>query len=390
MLTNEITSLHVIASLHPRCGGPSRTVVQLTDALASQTVNVKLLTQGMRGKPSIASGNLAVQRMNTESSSANSLRLGLPVQQALKNLMRRDSPHLIHSHGLWLPVNHWASLYARRFGVPLVVHPRGTLEPWALHHKAIKKRLGMALFQRRDLQTAQLFVATSENEYHSIRNLGLTQPVAIVPNGIEFNSAGTVTNRSQGFSRKRTALFLSRVHPVKGLLNLIEAWRLVQPLNWQLIIAGPNEGRHLDEVLHAARQSGIEAQVEYIGEVYGLQKTVAYRNADFFILPTFSENFGVVVAEALSHGLPVITTRGAPWADLEKYDCGWWVDIGVKPLVAALHQAMALSDEERCKMGARGRKYVERYNWDYIAGQIADVYRWLLKKGPRPDCVILD
>ena len=108
------------------------------------------------------------------------------------------------------------------------------------------------------------------------------------------------------------------------------------------------------------------------------------------MLPTFSENFGVVVAEALSHGLPVITTRGAPWADLETHGCGWWVDIGVEPLAVALRQAMALSDDERWTMGERGRAYVQRYNWADIARQMADVYRWVLGQGTRPDCLHLD
>ena len=108
------------------------------------------------------------------------------------------------------------------------------------------------------------------------------------------------------------------------------------------------------------------------------------------LLPTFSENFGVVVAEALSHGLPVITTRGAPWADLETHGCGWWIDIGVDPLAAALRQAMALSDDERRAMGERGRTYVQRYNWADIARQTIEVYRWVLGQGPRPDCVHQD
>jgi glycosyltransferase involved in cell wall biosynthesis len=135
---------------------------------------------------------------------------------------------------------------------------------------------------------------------------------------------------------------------------------------------------------------GIEKAVEYVGSVDGEQKSAMYRDADLFVLPTFSENFGVVVAEALAHGVPVITTRGAPWADLEIYGCGWWVDIGVPPLEQALRDAMSLSDDERRMMGARGREYVRRYDWDTIARQTAEVYRWVLDQGDKPECVITD
>ena len=116
--------------------------------------------------------------------------------------------------------------------------------------------------------------------------------------------------------------------------------------------------------------------------------STAMRTSSCF--PTFSENFGVVVAEALGHGLPVITTRGAPWADLETHGCGWWIDIGVEPLAAALRQAMALSDDERRAMGERGRAYVQRYNWDVIAREMIHVYRWMLGHGDPPACVQVD
>ena len=100
--------------------------------------------------------------------------------------------------------------------------------------------------------------------------------------------------------------------------------------------------------------------------------------------------FPVVVAEALAHGLPVITTRGAPWADLDTYDCGWWIDVGVEPLVNALRSAIALSDEQLREMGARGREYVRRYDWEDIARRTTEVYWWILGQGRRPDCVRLD
>lgn len=386
---NRLAAIHVVAGLHPRSGGPSRTVVQLTDALAKHVeLDVTLLTQSFNGEPSVASaGN--VNRRLIESPSRHALRFGLPVRRELKGLMRLQTPALIHSHGLWTPVNHWAAVEARQHGIPLILQPRGMLEPWALNHKASKKKLAMALFQRRDLEFARLLVATSAVEHENIRKLGLRQPVAVVPNGVDLN-VGPFSARAASADRRRVALFLSRVHPVKGLVNLVRAWAQIAPAGWRLCIAGPDEAGHLKEVLALVQKLGVQDSVDYVGPVDGADKSALYSAADVFVLPTFTENFGVVVAEALAHGRPVITTRGAPWADLQTFGCGWWVDIGVDPLAQALREAMALGDDERRAMGARGRDYVRRYDWGDIARQTMDVYRWVLEQGPRPDCVRTD
>ena len=389
-----VSVAHVVAGLHPKSGGPSRTVIGLCDALARQSeLDITLLCQGRLGEPVVPSSVAAMDCRVAQSNSAIALTCGLPVWRELKRLVQTNSPALIHSHGLWAPVNHWAASAAKRSGIPLVIQPRGMLEPWALNHKALKKKIAMALFQRRDLESAALFIATAAMEYESIRALGLRQPVAVIPNGVQFGPAPLPGNTAVApvpHRPERLALFLSRVHPKKGILNLLNAWALAAPQGWRLQIAGPDEGGHLAEVMALARKLGIDHAVDYLGELAGDAKTQAYLGADLFVLPTFSENFGVVVAEALAHGLPVITTRGAPWADLETFGCGWWVDIGVDPLVHALREAMALRDDERRAMGERGRAYVRRYDWDDIARQTIGVYRWVLGQGPQPDCVRTD
>lgn len=383
---------HVVPGLHPRSGGPSRTVVQLTDALANQPeVAVTLLSQSLAGEPAVPSKVAEVDRRLAVSLSSPALRLALPIRREISRVLRSRRPSVLHSHGLWAPASHWASRAARRHGIPLVIHPRGMLEPWALGHKAWKKRIGMTLFQRNDLDAARVLVATSSQEYESIRQLGLRQPVAVIPNGVDLAvSQGADDELPRWPDGVRSVLFLSRIHPKKGLLNLMHAWARLAPRGWRLRMAGPDEGGHLAEVMALSERLGIAESVEFVGEVDGERKSETYRDADVFVLPTFSENFGVVVTEALAHGLPVITTRGAPWADLEAERCGWWIDIGVEPLVDALREAMALGDDERRAMGERGREYVRRYDWSAIARDTVAVYSWILGKGPRPECVRLE
>jgi len=423
-LARALAVLHAIPSLDPVQGGPSRTVVALADAQAPEVCfRVGLVSQGQRGAATVSSKETAVERFVSLSDARLALALGLPCGRALGLARLALAPDLIHSHGIWHPANHWAARAARRWGVPLIVQPRGMLEPWALGRKALKKRLALALFQRRDLESARVLVATAEMEYRNLRALGLRQPVAVIPNGVvlpgqsDAASAGdeglaargqgaeglsgdgqikggpsldAAPPASQAAGGQRVALFLSRVHPKKGVVELVRAWARVAPAGWRLRLAGPDEGGHWSEVAGLIDRLGLGSTVEYCGPVEGERKAALYREADLFVLPTFSENFGLVVAEALAYGVPVITTRGAPWADLETYGCGWWIEMGVPPLVEALRTATALSDAERAAMGARGRVYVQRYDWDAIAAETLALYRWVLGQGERPACVRVD
>jgi len=248
------------------------------------------------------------------------------------------------------------------------------LEPWALNYKRWKKRLVWHLYQYRDLKEATAFHATAEAEAMSIRRLGFQQPIAVIPNGVELPEL--VEHKPiEAASQARTALFLSRIHPKKGLPMLLEAWAALKPGNWRLVIAGHDEAGHTVK---------LKSQV-----LEGTAKDNAFRNADLFVLPSHSENFGIVVAEALSYGLPVLTTTGCPWRELKEKDCGWWVQPTREGILAGLQDALSQPRQVLVEKGHRGRKVVEnRYQWPAIGRNMQKFYSWLLNNEAKPDFVV--
>lgn len=289
---------------------------------------------------------------------------------------------VIHDHGIWLPMNHAAASVATTVKVPRIVSVRGMLTEWSLGQSRWKKRLMWTMLQRRDLETAACIHATSEEERGDVRRKGLRVPVAIIPNGVDVPAALPAPVRP---ARKR-ALFLGRIHPIKGLEDLLDAWQGARQAGWELVVAGPIEDARLGDRLEAV--TAADSSIRYVGEVADAAKWELYASADLFVLPTRSENFGIVVAEALAAGVPVITTKGAPWQELETHRCGWWIDHGVEPLVEALSHAMTLPDEERREMGKRGRALVEEnYSWETVAEKMIEVYEWMLGRSAAPDCV---
>jgi glycosyltransferase involved in cell wall biosynthesis len=288
---------------------------------------------------------------------------------------------LIHDNGLWGQTNYLAAKCAARLNIPLVISPHGMLEPWALQHKRTRKRIVLSLYLQGILDSAAMFAVSAPSEYESVRRAGLKQPVAIVPAGV---SMPTTTALHATAATERRMLFLSRIHPKKGLIPFVEAWRQVPRPGWKVIIAGPDEGGHATEVQRLIASYGLESQFEFPGEVEGEAKRQLFESADVFVLPTFSENFGVVVAEAMSYGVPVLTTRGAPWEILETLKAGWWVDASVEGIAAGLRSALATTPEQRAEMGRAGHAFVvENLGWGVAGKKTYDAYAWLL--GLEPD-----
>ena len=302
------------------------------------------------------------------------------------DLCRTDKIQIIHDHGIWLPSNHAAANAAHRLRIPRVVHLHGMLQPWALDHRAWKKQFVWWLYQRRDLASASICVVTSSIEAEATRTAGLRQPIAIIPIGVPMP---TGEQRPSGDRKIHSALFLSRIHPVKGLLNLVAAWDKARPEGWRMIVAGGNEEGHLQQLERTIRETGLQGDFEVVGHVEGEAKEKLFRGADLFILPSLSENFGLVIGEALSYGVPVITTRGTPWQTLVANHCGWWVEVGVESLAEAIRDATSRSDDDRHEMGERGRMLVENeFSWSSAAAKTIDVYKWILGRGAKPTCVI--
>ena len=280
---HSISVIHTVGSIGTRSGGPARSVTALAVSLSDEpNIRVAVVTQRYRREDIVPIRRESKVDFRIASSNSRiAINIGWPFTQTLRKLIKQKTPSLLHDHGIWLPSNHSAASIARELGIPFVVHPRGMLEPWALNHRAWKKRLAMLFFQRRDLETASLFVATAPQEVESIRRLGLRQPVAVVPNGVDLPTLAMEKDRNESHHRSpttRNLVFMSRIHPIKGLINLIDAWARLQPSGWKLRIAGPDEGGHLMEVMSRVRDNDLEHSVEFVGEVVENAKANLLKN----------------------------------------------------------------------------------------------------------------
>lgn len=286
-------------------------------------------------------------------------------------------PDVVHVNCCWTPTCALITKWAKLVGIKVVYSPHGMLDPYSMKiHYWTKKLPAILLYQKKALQQCDLVHATSELEKKNILALGWNKNVSSITNCIQIDDIQAKTS----WHRNKNILFLSRVHPQKGVNILIEAvGKLKKELvGYTITIAGPGEESYLEELRTQAIQCGVADIIHFAGAVYAEEKWPLYRKADLFVLPSWSESFGIVVAEALACGTPVITTKGAPWEDLSAYNCGWWIGIGTDPLTDALHQFLVLSEQDLERMGCNGRRLVEeKYNSAIVAKQFAEMYKSL-------------
>jgi glycosyltransferase involved in cell wall biosynthesis len=380
-----LNQLHVVQSND--VSGESVAALNYSQAASGESCKVILVSQGTFMKiDKQSSVNLMFAQQFTLKHKNFFLNMFFEYKQISK-LCELHNFNLIHLHGMWSSFLAIAAFIANKRDITLLISPHGNLEPWALRYKYYKKFLAMKIYQGAILRSASLFVVNSEQESYNLQKLGFQQPIAVIPNGVNVDIL--VPNMLQ--TKFKTFLFMSRIHPVKGLLDLVEAWSLVKRSGWRVIVAGPDVGGHQSKVEDLIRKKGLENDFEFRGFVNGAQKKLCFDQADIFILPSYSENFGIVIAEALANELPVITTTATPWPDLVKQKCGWWVKPGISGISSAMHDAMSLEPESLKQMGYRGRQLViTNYSWKKIGTTIKAVNEWVLNKNKsKPEVVNL-
>lgn len=383
------------ASISREAGGLFWTVKALSESLIGAGCEIRVFG----GEDSHSNEDKASWGQTPVSVQAISGPRAFGFQRNLMDRLRAYRPDLVHVHGLWM----YPSAAALRWSAgsrPHLISPRGMLDPWAVRNSAWKKKISARLYEDAHLKGATCIHALCDAERDAIRAYGLRNPVAVIPNGVDLPDLDALVPPPE-WSRQlptgaKVLLFLSRIHPKKGLVELIDAWasarqrRIPDADDWYLVIAGWEQGGHQAELEQQVRALRLENSVRFVGPQFGTDKAASFRRADAFVLPSHSEGLPMAVLEAWSYGLPVAMT---PQCNLpEGFAAGAAIQLLPErnALVDGLATLFGVSEAERQALGQRGRRLVERkFVWKRIGSEMADVYRWVLGQAERPGSVAL-
>jgi glycosyltransferase involved in cell wall biosynthesis len=303
---------------------------------------------------------------------------------------------LLHANGLWMYPSLASFRWSRRGRRPYLVTPHGMLDTWAVSRAAWKKRLVAWWFEDAHLAGAACLHALTQAEARAIRACGLANPICVVPNGVDLPDdirPGPPGWADAAGKHRKILLFLGRLHPKKGLEDLLAAWRDVRAVagarDWMLVIAGWGQKEYQQRLRRIADAPAFGDSLRFLGPQFGEDKAASFACADAFVLPSLSEGLPMAVLEAWSYGLPVLMTDMCNLP--EGFAAGAALRIGPDRtgISAGLRQLFGLSDAARREMGARGRALVrERFTWASIGARMAAVYQWVLGGGPPPSSVL--
>lgn len=302
----------------------------------------------------------------------------------LGRALEADELDVLHTHGLWMYPS-VASVRWSRGRRPYVVSPHGMLDPWALRNSARKKKLAGYAYENGHLHGAACLHALNEAEASAIRSYGLSNPICIIPNGVDLPPETGLIERNG-----KVCLYLGRLHPKKGISSLLRAWAKARSHGWRLVVAGWGQSAHEREFRDLARDLNLNSSVDFIGPRFGADKASCFQSASAFILPSLSEGLPVAVLEAWSYGLPVAITPECNLPEGYAEGAALRLESNEDGIAAGLSLLFNLGEAQLRGMGVRGRRLVERqFTWQRVTAQFLAVYKWLLNAGPIPDCVRL-
>ena len=370
--------LSFVSSLDLSSGGPSRSVPMLAKGLAELGVDITLMA--------IRSENMNIHALEGTSVKLKVISPSFSRREIAK-FLADERFELIQIQSVWEMPYHKVMVEARKLNIPYIVTPRGMLEPWSLSQKKWKKRLAWWLYQRNDVQKSVCVFTTAKMEADHVSNLGITTCKAVIPNGIETDSYPCKTSIDVV---KKQVLFLSRVHVKKGIEILFDAWKRIHSefAEWQLLVIGNGEAEYIHSLENRVECLGLKESIKILPPVFGNDKIQIYQESALFCLPSYSENFGMAIAEAMSCGTPVITTTNCPWNILNDTKTGWCIDLNVDNLERALREALSMNPTELYDMGQKASKLIyENFDYRNVTRKTLKLYEWLLNGGEKPEFV---
>lgn len=373
----------VTQSLGIKSGGPSRSVVALFKGLLEKGVDIDILTTNIDRNPNI----IQADRILSVNSNNSGLFGFVP---GVCKLLRQSKSQLFHIQGLFSYIPTIAPLIARSKHIPYIIAPRGMMYKNALQKSKMKKYIFRKLFLDYYINKANCIQATCKEELEELRDAGIKVPIAIIPNSIIIPNELPTSPLPDKFR----VVFVGRINEIKNIDGLIQAWALAgigNDINSELLIIGganlDTEKKYLIELRKIEKELGI-TNIKWEGMVTGREKDILLQTSSLAILPSHSENFGMVVPEALINGVPVIASDKTPWKILEEYNCGWSTSNDPESMARIIMKAKDISPQYLKQMGINGQKFViDNFASDKVTDKLIRMYNWVLGKESQPDYV---
>lgn len=380
---------HLIEHFDDTYGGPSKVIPYLVRDLKKLNVKGHVLSIIFKkNEINELAKEFSLDWTRFPNTFLNESKYSKDLKDYLLNSIKNEKNIIFHTHNLWNYVPFIAYILSKKYQIPLISSLRGSIEL-----KSLKKKFAWKLYQKKIFQRSKVIHVTNKADISKLKKLGITTPIALIPDGVDFNQLNSlnkknISKRKLGLNKsKKYILFLSRIHKGKGLKYLVNAWSKIANnfFDWDLLIVGPiYDKQYYNDIIGYIKKFGLSDRVHFKGMLRGNIKNDCYKASDLFALPSYSENFGIVIAEAMAAKLPVITTQGTPWKDIKKYNAGWWVKLNQKEINNTLQAALTCKKTELQRKGINGYKLIQKYDSKYQSAKMKKVYDWMLGDTRKP------